>query len=259
MWTITSWFKSSLIRKTADRKCPGLWMSAESVWLTVSLCISGCLVVDACYQWWFLRGQRRGFVLPRSDVTDPSAESLLHFVQLWKWILCSAASAQSSEWIHTRRQMKYFEYSFSNMLVKSLALLQELSHSERIHPDPDLKFKRHKFLIPVFDSVQSPLQSLCWKMTDNSSISALICTLSAGTEQASHLHFVQIRYWRLLYFSYSSYVHTQVVSSMTAFVCLGVRLDYFWSDRTESVCLIQEHSNNDGKVPNMEHLRHFRT
>lgn len=71
---------------------------------TVSLCISGWLVVGVCYQRWILRGQRRGFVLPRSDVTDPSAESLLQFLQLWKWLLCCT---RTTERIYRRWEIKY--------------------------------------------------------------------------------------------------------------------------------------------------------
>jgi len=66
----------------------------SSIWLSVcctaSLCISDSLVVRVCYQWWFLRGRRQGFVLPRSDVTESSAESLSQFLQPWKCLLCPA-------------------------------------------------------------------------------------------------------------------------------------------------------------------------
>ena len=79
---------------------------------TVSLCISGCLVVDVCYQWWFLRGQWRRFC---------SASLWRHRPVSWAFVTVGAAlkmdpvfctEQQSSERIYCSQQIKYSCFLF---------------------------------------------------------------------------------------------------------------------------------------------------
>lgn len=88
-----------------------------------------------CYQWWFLRGQRRGFVLPRSDVTDPSAEALLQFLQFLKTgpVFCRNSAGLQN---HTELREDFTEgrrlNMFANPLMNTLSFWHY--HYVIIHP-----------------------------------------------------------------------------------------------------------------------------